>query len=125
MTTHQHAICWTEIPVLDLEKGKAFYDAVLKIDMKITDGGPNKIADFPTTDESGVAGHLYPGNPAPKGTGSTIHLTTNDPLEDVMVRVTKAGGEVLSPAIEIPPGKFFYAHDIDGNSIGFFNYNKA
>ena len=125
MTKHTHAVCWTEIPVIDLEKGKAFYDAVLQIDMKITDGGPNKIADFPTADEGGVAGHLYPGKPAPKGTGNTIHLTVTDPLEVVMERVTKAGGEVLSPAITIPPGKFFYAHDIDGNSIGFFNYNKA
>jgi predicted enzyme related to lactoylglutathione lyase len=32
----------------------------------------------------------------------------------------KAGGTAISPDIEIPPGKFFYAKDLDGNSIGLF-----
>jgi predicted enzyme related to lactoylglutathione lyase len=37
-----------------------------------------------------------------------------------MERVKDAGGQVVSPPITIPPGRFFYAVDPFGNSIGFF-----
>ena len=37
-----------------------------------------------------------------------------------MERVKQAGGTVVSPIIQIPPGRFFYATDPDGNSIGLF-----
>jgi predicted enzyme related to lactoylglutathione lyase len=32
----------------------------------------------------------------------------------------RGGGKVLSPVITIPPGRFAYATDPDGNSIGLF-----
>ncbi len=31
-----------------------------------------------------------------------------------------AGGTVVSDVISIPPGRFIYAKDLDGNSVGFF-----
>ncbi|ATF18558.1 VOC family protein [Phaeobacter gallaeciensis] len=37
-----------------------------------------------------------------------------------MTRVTKAGGQVISEAITLPGGQFFYAKDPDGNSVGFY-----
>lgn len=118
-----HAVCWAEIPVTDMERGKAFYNAVLNTELVDDNNAPNPMAVFPTADQgSGIAGHLYPGTPAPKGTGNTIHLVASDPLEQVMERVKAAGGEVVSPAIDIPAGSFFYALDPDGNSIGLFNY---
>jgi hypothetical protein len=122
---NEHAVCWAEIPVTDMERGKAFYGAVLGVELVDNNAGPNPMADFPTSDpKKGIAGHLYPGTPAPKGTGNTIHLVANEPLETVMKRVTEAGGEVVSPAIDIPVGSFFYAHDPDGNSIGLFNFKS-
>jgi len=61
-----------------------------------------------------------PGTPAPRGTGNTIHLSAPDALEAIMDRVRKAGGEIVSDPITIPPGRFCYALDPDGNSIGLF-----
>ncbi|CAJ1391268.1 unnamed protein product [Effrenium voratum] len=122
---NEHAVCWAEIPVTDMERGKAFYGTVLGIELVDNNAGPNPMADFPTSDpKKGIAGHLYPGKPAPKGTGNTIHLVASDPLDRVMERVKAAGGEVVSPAIDIPAGSFFYAHDPDGNSIGLFNFKS-
>ena len=123
MSTLQNAVCWAEIPVTDLAKGKAFYDAVLQTELELQDGGPNMMAVFPPASGEGISGHLYPGKPAPRGTGNTIHLVAQEPLEIVMERVIAAGGEVLSPALPVPSGHFFYAYDPDGNSVGFFYYS--
>lgn len=112
---------WVEIPVSDLDRAIAFYNDVFGTDLtRVANMGPNEIAIFPTGDQSGVAGHLYPGTPAPKGTGPTIHLACPDTLEATMERFAKAGGEIISDPAPIPAGRFAYGIDPDGNSIGLF-----
>lgn len=120
----EHAVCWAEIPVTDMEKGKAFYGKVLGVELVDSNDGPNPMALLPTKGGDGVAAHLYPGKPAPEGTGNTVHIVASDPLETVMERVTEAGGQVVTPPIDIPAGSFFYALDPDGNSIGLFRYKS-
>ena len=115
------AVVWFEIPVTDMERSKAFYSAVLKTTFIDDNSGPNPMAIFQTQDlQSGVSGHLYPGKPAPGGVGPTIHLAAPEPLEETLERVAPNGGKVLSPIIRIPPGRFAYCLDPDGNSIGLF-----
>lgn len=111
-------VVWTEIPVTDLDAAKTFYETVFGWSMKRDDTGPNPMMTF-GEDMGGTHGHLYPGKPATEGQGPTIHLAVDD-LEAAMERCKGAGGGVLSPAIEIPPGRFAYAQDPDGNSIGLF-----
>ena len=112
---------WMEIPVSDLDKAISFYNEVFQTELdRITDMGPNHIAMFPTKDKMGIAGHLYPGKPAAKGTGPTVHIACPDSLEETMERFAKAGGEVVSDPIPIPAGRFAYGVDPDGNSIGMF-----
>jgi uncharacterized protein len=113
---------WFEIPVTDLDAAKRFYEEVLSISMNRDDTGPNPIVMFAGPEDSGVHGNLYPGKPADPGTGNTIHLRADDPLEQVMGRVRAAGGEVKSSIIPIPAGRFVYINDPDGNSIGLFNF---
>ena len=111
-------MAWGEIPVSDLEKSVAFYSKVFGYEMKIDTTGPNPMADL--GGQQNVAGaHLYPGKPAPDG-GSTIHLAIEGKLEDGLDRVMSAGGEVVSEPIPLPTGRFAYARDLDGNSIGLF-----
>ncbi len=117
--TNKPTVCWSEIPVADLAKAQTFYETVFDWDMVRDDNGPNPMVNF-SDDLNGVGGHLYPGKPATAGSGPTIHLVVPDNLEAAMERCTKAGGQVVSPAIEIPPGRFAYATDLDGNSIGLF-----
>ena len=114
-------ICvWFEIPVADLDRGRAFYSTVLKRDLEQDDEGPNPIVALTGMSDPGVSGHLYPGKPAAAGAGPTIHLAAPDGLDATAERMRKAGGEVVSDPIEIPFGVFFDATDPDGNSIGFF-----
>lgn len=116
-----NAVLWTEIPVADMDQAMAFYRTVFDYDMTVDSSGPNPMAIFPNKDaKNGGFGHIYPGTPAGDGQGPTIHLAVPDKLEKAMERVGQAGGKVLSPAITIPPGRFAYALDPDGNSIGLF-----
>jgi predicted enzyme related to lactoylglutathione lyase len=116
-----HFACWFEIPVTDLERARGFYAEVFGMELSVTNPGPNDMVDFPTaTPGQGISGHLYPGKPAGDGSGPTIHLVVPDSLKETAARWTKAGGTILGPEIEIPPGTFQYALDLDGNSIGLF-----
>ena len=121
MTEHaQNALVWAEIPVTDLKKSVAFYDKVFGFTLTIDESGPNPVAIFPDKDAMVVGGHLYPGKPASDGQGVTPHLAVPGSLEDAMERCTNAGGSLRSPIVTIPPGRFAYAQDPDGNSIGLF-----
>ncbi|KIC21243.1 VOC family protein [Leisingera sp. ANG-Vp] len=122
--TPKDFLVWGEVPVSDLDAAVAFYSKVTGADLSIDTNGPNPMAMFKTADEkTGIALHLYPGKPAGDGRGPTLHLTAEGELDDVMKRVTDAGGKVISEVIEIPPGHFFYATDPDGNSLGFFKFS--
>ncbi len=117
----KNCLVWAEIPVTDMDKAIEFYQTVTGGSLTYIEDGPNPMASFQTADPStGVALHLYPGKPAGDGSGPTVHLAAEGKLESVMERVSKAGGSVLYGPIAIPAGRFFYATDPDGNSIGFF-----
>lgn len=114
--------CWFEIAVSDLDASMAFYGAVLQQDLSIDNTGPNPMVMLSFNDDTpGIGGHLYPGKPSREG--STIHLVVGDSLDAARDRIIAAGGAVESPDIQIPPGNFFYARDIDGNSLGMFRFN--
>jgi predicted enzyme related to lactoylglutathione lyase len=115
-----NAAVWFEIPVSDYDRARTFYGAVLSNVLKDERSGPNPTAVFVAKDQSAVAGHVYPGTPAPAGTGITIHLAVAD-LEEGLDRVKRNGGTVVSPIITIPAGRFAYCVDPDGNSFGLFN----
>ncbi len=106
-----HAAVWFEIPVTDMERARAFYGAVLQNELSLNEDGPNPMAMFAAKDRGSVAGHVYPGKPAAAGTGPTIHLSFAAPIEAAMERVTRNGGRVVSPVIEIPAGRFAYCLD--------------
>lgn len=121
----KNPLVWVEIPVTNMEKSVVFYSAVFGFTLTIDNSGPNPMAMFPDKDTMGAGGHLYPGKPARDGQGPTPHLAIPGALEDAMERCTAAGGTVNSPIITIPPGRFAYMQDLDGNSIGLFEVAAA
>ena len=117
-----NSLAWFEIPVRDLAKGKAFYGAITGHPLRDEQMGPNATAIFAYSGDqaTAISGHLYEGEPATAGSGPTIHLYA-DGLEAALARVGEAGGEVVSPIIAIPAGRFAYCRDPDGNSFGLFS----
>jgi uncharacterized protein len=118
--TPQNSVAWFEIPVSDMKRAKVFYNAVLQTELNDQNMGPNDTSVFAYSGGQGVSGHIYPGKPAAKGTGSTIHLYVPSPLEDSLERLKAAGGEIVSGIVKIPAGRFAYCLDPDGNSLGLF-----
>ncbi|GGB63275.1 glyoxalase [Roseibium aquae] len=118
----EHFAVWFELPVTDMTRATTFYEKVFQTELKLVeDMGPNPFAMFPVKADSGVSGHIYPGKPPARGSGPTIHLACPDGLEATMYRFIEAGGEIVSDPIGIPAGRFVYALDPDGNSIGLFS----
>ena len=101
----QTALVWCEIPVTDLDAAMKFYSAVFGYAMTVDETGPNPMSFLPSKPNGGASGHLYPGKPAAKGTGNTVHLAVPDTVEATAARVNDAGGEAFDMVIEIPAGR--------------------
>jgi predicted enzyme related to lactoylglutathione lyase len=123
--TPANSVVWMEIPVRDIDRGMAFYNSVFGYDLKRSEDFPNPMAIFPTATPNSVSGHIYEGEPARPGEGPTIHLAVSDTLEATAERCEKAGGTIKSDPIPLPVGRFQYALDPDGNSIGLFEVKAA
>ena len=116
-------IVWTELPVRNLKDAMAFYSKVFQYPLKVDETGPQPIAMLPG---NGTAGHLYEGAPSSAGSGPTVHMMVPDAVETALERVWTAGGSVPDiPIVTIPSGRFAYALDPDGNSIGLFEPTAA
>lgn len=114
-------LVWSEIAVSDLEKSCSFYADVYGYKMEINTSGPNPMAVL-NGEANSPAGNLYQGTPAGDGRGNTVHLALapGDTVEAASDRVTKGGGNVTGPLVEMPFGRWTYATDPDGNPIGLF-----
>lgn len=120
----QNAISWFEIPVLNLDKAQQFYETVLQCSMRRENMGPSEGAVFPYDNAAGgVGGALMcgPSAPATAAGGVLIYLDCSPaPIDDLLNRVTTAGGGIAMPRTALPPGMGFIACmlDTDGNKIG-------
>ena len=89
----KNAVNWFEIPVSDMDRAVAFYEAMLGITMERMTAGTS-VAVFPH-DEGGVGGALSLDGREPSSSGSLVYLEVDGPLQDALDRVAGAGGEVV------------------------------
>jgi uncharacterized protein len=119
--TPKHFNVWAEIPVRDLEAGMAFYAAATGGALDRSDMGGQSVALFRTADPAqGVSANLFVGEPGPADRGQVVFLSIAGKVEDAMRRTADAGGQVTSEVMSIPPGRFVYIADPDGNRVGLF-----
>jgi len=112
-------ISWVEIPVLEMERAIRFYNAVLELDLQITDYGEEKMACFPNGEG---ALSLAPGF-KPSKQGTLVSFNTGDVIQATIDRVIKAGGELLMPKTKIEAeglGYFALFIDSEGNKLGLY-----
>jgi predicted enzyme related to lactoylglutathione lyase len=122
MTAPLNPVGWFQIPVNDMERAMAFYDAVFGYTLERKTMPDGDMAWFPSSmDAAGCSGCLVKhamSHPSDKGTLVHFESPSGD-LSTELSRVEKAGGTVLGP--KIPIGEYgFYAFvkDTEGNQIG-------
>ena len=119
--TRHNAAAWFEIPVLDMDRAQAFYEALLAAPMRREAMGPQTLAVF-AYDEAGVGGCLLAGPevPAPSVNGALIYLNATPSLDAVLTRVAAAGGRIATPKVQLPGDMGVFAHvvDTEGNRVG-------
>ncbi len=108
-----------EIPVTDLDRAVAFYEAVLVITLERTliDGHP--MALFPyAPDQPGITGALAAGESyTPGRAGTRVYFRTPD-IDAALARVRAAGGRVLYPRKAVPEVGFVAEfEDSEGNCV--------
>ena len=110
---------WFEIPVNDLARATAFYEAVFQLTLTRTEMGNVTYASFPM--EQGAAGSagalVMTDDNTPSKSGTLVYLHVND-IESTLARVLENGGRILMAKTSI--GKHgFMAHfeDSEGNRV--------
>ncbi len=123
----KQVIDWFEIPVRDLARAQAFYEAVLQTPLQRENyAGPNMQMAVFTGEGDVVKGALMSGNPALQVglAGTLVYLHAGASLDAALQRVTASGGQVALGKTALPDGLGFMAHilDIDDNRVGLHTY---
>lgn len=113
-------LTWFEIPATDLDRAVRFYETVLAVTLKRATMGPSQMAMFPYDKPAG--GGCVTAEPGlqPSAVGVAIFLNAAPSLNAALSRVQAAGGEVVVPRTELPPGlgAFAKVRDTEGNLVG-------
>ena len=112
-------VTWFEIPAIDLEKSKDFYQKVFQIEMQTFEMGPSLMAWFPSVEGGmGATGTLIKTEGyIPSHEGTVVYFTV-DSIEDTLGRVEANGGKMLVPKTSIGEyGWIAQFEDIEGNRV--------
>ncbi|HZZ26966.1 MAG TPA: VOC family protein [Pirellulales bacterium] len=114
----QNTICWTDIPVTNLDRAIKFYSAVLKGEVKKESFGEMSFALLPHY-ESNVSGCLVVMNDTqPSQSGPLVYFSVEGRLDDAIVQVREHGGKILQEKHQIGPHGFrAIIVDCEGNRI--------
>ncbi len=121
MNNSTNALNWFEIPAIDINRSKDFYQKIFNIDMPATEMHNSLMAFFPGDSGSGKAtGALVQSEMhKPSKEGSIIYLNANPNLDLVLEKVEKAGGKILVPKMDIGEHGFIaFIEDTEGNKVG-------
>lgn len=110
-----HTVVWFDLPVEQLNRAIAFYQAVLAMDVKEEFPG---VAVFAHGDTD-VAGCLFESDEhKPSTQGPLIYLNVNGRLAEAVANVRQFGGSIEQPPHEIGPfGQRAIVIDSEGNRI--------
>lgn len=123
MTAEENIITWFEIPVIDIQRAKKFYETLFDLKMREQELMDMDIAYFPFEVGNGkVSGSLVKGNmhlPS-KGGNTIVYFNANPFIQTIIDKVEPAGGKVILTRTLITEEVGYMAifTDTEGNSIG-------
>lgn len=122
-----HAVSWFEIPVIDFERAKKFYETILDFEMPENIMGETRMGfllfDFKS---GGIGGAICHGEGyEPSDKGALVYLNGGEDLNVVLQRVENAGGTIVLPKTHINNeiGHFAVFLDPEGNRLALHSRN--
>ena len=122
-------ISWFEVPVLDMDRAKKFYETVFNVEISVNDFGGVLMGWFPPAEDNtapGISGSLVLHKDyIPSATDGTLvyfNSQTGD-INDELTRIETAGGKILRPKTLISEeiGYMAVILDSEGNRIALYN----
>lgn len=116
-----NTINWFEIPVTDFDRAKKFYETVLAVKIDEMMMGQTRMGFFPY-EEGSVSGAICSGEGyVPTDHGTIIYLNADRKLDDFLLRIPTAGGNVVMQKTLVTEdiGHIALMIDSEGNTIGF------
>ena len=112
-----HTVCWTDIPVTDLDRAIRFYSAVLGAEVRKQTAPGFEYGLLPH--DENVSGCLVVmQDNRPSQTGPLIYLSTEGRLDEAAAAVRSHGGKVLVEKQSIGPHGFrVIIVDSEGNRM--------
>lgn len=117
---------WFEIPVNDMDRAKAFYETVFKIEIQVVDFGGILMGWFPDRGEApGAQGALIKQESyIPSQEGTLVYFISED-VQNELDSIVAAGGKIYQPKTQISPEHGFMGVFIDteGNRLALHSSN--
>lgn len=109
-----------EIPATDFSRAKAFYKAILEMEIEDVDMGTIQMGLFAGNGQTVSGAVIYGEGYQPSPNGVVVYFNGGDDLQHVLDRVAANNGKVLIPKTAIGPEMGFYAMflDTEGNRLG-------
>jgi hypothetical protein len=120
-----NVLTWFEIPVLDIDRAKKFYETILDIEMVKRADGNDEAVFFPFNPNviqatsgriTGVLSKTERNSPSSNGT--VVYINASPSIQTVLDKVEQAGGKIIAPKILIPAGFITVIVDTEGNRVG-------
>ncbi len=116
---------WVEIPVLDFERAKGFYEKLFVFEMKSDEYDGSIMGYLPDHSQ----GYAFTGaivkseHMKPSADGSLVYINCGEDLTEMLNRVEPAGGNIIVPKTLIMEeiGYFALFSDTEGNTLGLWS----
>lgn len=117
---------WIEIPVKELERAMAFYQAVFDLQpTEVGDDGVRRTTTLTNTTPEGRVGISLnqTANFEPSAHGPLVYLDTGADLTPHLARIEAAGGHVIEGKTSMGEfGNYALFHDTEGNTLALYSY---
>ena len=124
MNMKKNMVVWFEIPVLDMNRAKRFYETVFNIEVTVQDFGGVMMGFFPSEkDQPGAMGSLIQHESyIPSHSGSLLYFSSEN-VQMELDRVEGAKGKILQRKTQISPehGHMATFEDTEGNRIALYS----
>ena len=123
-------LTWFEIPVVDIQRAKNFYETILDIRMIIRSDNNNEAAFFPydhnviQATSGRITGVLSKSDKnSPSAVGTLVYINASPVIQDVLDKVEQAGGKIIVPKTKMNAGFIAVIIDSEGNRVGLHAEN--